>query len=722
LEKFSSLIGGGLQSVVKAKVFLFHGKPMRINGLRDYACDYDEARCGLKRLGRNIWWSAFAGMIALLVCVAAGRAFAQTQTEAQAQNQTQAQAQQLADAEAALAQAQADAKNHIDCGGFSGIARTVCNHGAAAQVSAHNKRVADAQKLVQQLRAEAAQQKDDARRDAATAQQQAPSARSSAVTQPVAEGDAAASSHVAAARTTEREVGAGGVGNRYDIAKGGLFVQVPGSYPQGYGPAWALNSSQRQPIATNRHNFLPRTSPSTETLFVRITDDQGRPVVEFSRRAMEPCDADISGLPQVITSSPQQFRLTNFRFANSGLECQRGRSSTTPWQGSITLSANANGDLSFSLVLDLALPSGEPWYEFTSQTLPFVNQMTAETATVNAAAAAAATAKHEAGMGGALIITKEYAAAAPHLSAACDGGSAEGCYNLGQLYDEAAGVPQDKARAAILFDKGCEGGIVSSCLRAGDVYAGGKGVAADKDKQLKYYREGCQGVGQQVGQLEGCEHWATLQPGADKEWVASVLTNDPNVGSTLKEQSLVISDPRAMGQLCSAHTERACFVLLQTIDGLHFSDVVGDPDRHFTRASLLPVQVAMRDICKQPVTGPDPREHNGYCRVSNMVDYAIVHTFGPASADPTRCVRIAGTYTTTDYYWVDQNGHKTFKNSSYSPSGTDVQNDCAYAVDFADFAGDVVTIHSHELYKANLDLGEILTNMNAPKVRYIKKH
>jgi hypothetical protein len=188
------------------------------------------------------------------------------------------------------------------------------------------------------------------------------------------------------------------------------------------------------------------------------------------------------------------------------------------------------------------------------------------------------------------------------------------------------------------------------------------------------------------------------------------------------EQNLVMSDPRAMGQLCSAHTERACFVLMQTIDGLHFADVVDNPDHHFTRANLQPIQTAMRDVCKVPAAGEDPRQHNVECRVSYMVDYAIVHTFGPASADPTKCVRVAGTYTTTDYYWVDQNGKKTFKDRSYSPSGTDVENDCPYAVDFADFAGDVVTLHSHELYKANLEINEILTNMNAPKVRYIKKH
>jgi hypothetical protein len=201
-----------------------------------------------------------------------------------------------------------------------------------------------------------------------------------------------------------------------------------------------------------------------------------------------------------------------------------------------------------------------------------------------------------------------------------------------------------------------------------------------------------------------------------------MLSNDPNIGSTLKEQSLAISDPRAMGQLCSAHIMRACFVIRQTLEDLHLSDVVGNPDHHFTRASLQPIQSAMRDLCKGPIAGKDARERDGYCLISNMVDYAIVHNFGPAASDPTRCVRIAGTYTTTNYYWVDSSGHKTFFDSSHSADGTDVQNDCPYAVDFADFAGDVATLHPHELFKASLEINEMLTNLNAPKVRYIKRH
>ena len=41
---------------------------------------------------------------------------------------------------------------------------------------------------------------------------------------------------------------------------------------------------------------------------------------------------------------------------------------------------------------------------------------------------------------------------------ACDGGDAAACNNLGVMYYDGAGVPQDYTRAASLYEQACDGG------------------------------------------------------------------------------------------------------------------------------------------------------------------------------------------------------------------------------------------------------------------------
>lgn len=78
------------------------------------------------------------------------------------------------------------------------------------------------------------------------------------------------------------------LGNRYDIAKGSLSVDLSASYPPGYSPSWTINGAQAQAITTNRYNILLHGPQGTETLFVRFTEDQGHTVFEFARRGTNP--------------------------------------------------------------------------------------------------------------------------------------------------------------------------------------------------------------------------------------------------------------------------------------------------------------------------------------------------------------------------------------------------------------------------------------------------
>src|SRR5258707_3940541 len=44
-------------------------------------------------------------------------------------------------------------------------------------------------------------------------------------------------------------------------------------------------------------------------------------------------------------------------------------------------------------------------------------------------------------------------------SQACNGGDAEGCFNLGLLYRRGMGVAKDERRAATLYEQACKGGL-----------------------------------------------------------------------------------------------------------------------------------------------------------------------------------------------------------------------------------------------------------------------
>lgn len=84
------------------------------------------------------------------------------------------------------------------------------------------------------------------------------------------------------------------------------------------------------------------------------------------------------------------------------------------------------------------------------------------------------------------------------LQKACDLGSAEGCYDLGNAF---ANVP-DPGNAVPLWDKGCKIGEPAACFRLGNAYASGWGAAQDDARAAAAFKEGCGG-----GLAEACAHW-----------------------------------------------------------------------------------------------------------------------------------------------------------------------------------------------------------------------
>jgi TPR repeat protein len=91
----------------------------------------------------------------------------------------------------------------------------------------------------------------------------------------------------------------------------------------------------------------------------------------------------------------------------------------------------------------------------------------------------------------ALIAQKDYAEAKPLADQACAGGSMQGCYDLGRMYEEGIGAPPDPGQARPLYQKACAGGIVNACLNLGWLYESGAGGPQDYNQAQALYLKAC---------------------------------------------------------------------------------------------------------------------------------------------------------------------------------------------------------------------------------------
>jgi serine/threonine protein kinase len=83
----------------------------------------------------------------------------------------------------------------------------------------------------------------------------------------------------------------------------------------------------------------------------------------------------------------------------------------------------------------------------------------------------------------------------------CDDGRPVGCANLGMLYLNGTGVPQDEVRAAGLFQRACDGGHLLGCAQLGVMYKNGTGVLNDDRKAFALFERSCD-----AGNGFGCLH------------------------------------------------------------------------------------------------------------------------------------------------------------------------------------------------------------------------
>ncbi len=84
---------------------------------------------------------------------------------------------------------------------------------------------------------------------------------------------------------------------------------------------------------------------------------------------------------------------------------------------------------------------------------------------------------------------------------ACDDGYAQGCINLGFMYDKGIEVKQDYAKALKFYSRACDSGNIGGCSNLGTLYEHGKGVKQDYTKAVKLYTKACDG-----GYALGCSN------------------------------------------------------------------------------------------------------------------------------------------------------------------------------------------------------------------------
>lgn len=93
---------------------------------------------------------------------------------------------------------------------------------------------------------------------------------------------------------------------------------------------------------------------------------------------------------------------------------------------------------------------------------------------------------------------EEYIKAANLFAEACNKGNTDGCFNLGQMYDQGEGVVENDVKAVELYTKACNTRDFQGCYNLGMMYAYGHGVHKDKYKAVDLFDQACKG-GEGVG-------------------------------------------------------------------------------------------------------------------------------------------------------------------------------------------------------------------------------
>jgi hypothetical protein len=91
-------------------------------------------------------------------------------------------------------------------------------------------------------------------------------------------------------------------------------------------------------------------------------------------------------------------------------------------------------------------------------------------------------------------------------------GDAEAQYNIGVMYDEGAGRPQDLAAAANWYRKAAQQGFMDAQTNLGMMYYHGQGVNRDHAEAARWFR-----MAADQGDAEAARYLAILDPGGGRQ-------------------------------------------------------------------------------------------------------------------------------------------------------------------------------------------------------------
>ena len=153
---------------------------------------------------------------------------------------------------------------------------------------------------------------------------------------------------------------------RFPVLPGVLFVDIQGSYPQGFVPKWAIvQATMDVPAAWENH--VARPGPYwRRTIPMRLAEDGDKLVVVLDNY----CVAVLSDQPVVLSQRPIEFQLHGFHNVNANMEARHpncGRMDTyqTSLSGAMRLAADADGNLIVDL--DLGIYSNRGALSFRAQ-------------------------------------------------------------------------------------------------------------------------------------------------------------------------------------------------------------------------------------------------------------------------------------------------------------------------------------------------------------------
>ena len=171
--------------------------------------------------------------------------------------------------------------------------------------------------------------------------------------------------------------------HRYKVI-GNIFVDVPGEYPSGYQPNWAI--SQRNTIFTADldRSVTSRTYQDKDIIAYldegdKEDNDLGRVEFAWKPAAFHICVANISDsdAPILLSSTSRTFHLINPRFNHESQPC---RSHYTNAEGDVTLAADNDGNIIMSFQINARSDRGNVSDRFVSNPQVFKNLMTPQLA------------------------------------------------------------------------------------------------------------------------------------------------------------------------------------------------------------------------------------------------------------------------------------------------------------------------------------------------------